>query len=374
MENIYDIIIVGAGSMGSSAAYYASLDNKKILLIDRDNPPHSYGSHHGQTRLIRHAYAEGASYVPLALQAQALWNELQDKTKKPIFLKTGVLSIAHKDSSFINNIISSAKEYHLELDVYDYSKLQSKYPMINVPNDYIGALEVNSGVLFCENAIETYIKLAIENGVDLLPNATVTNIHSNNDLVNVYIDDSIYVSKSVIVCAGAHSSELLNKLDLNLPIQASRATFAWYEADEAVYNEAVFPGFSIETDEGIYYGFPSINQEGLKVGKHYCEPMPIEKMHDFDEKDQKMLSDFIAKYFKGDITFKQGKQCIYTMSEDEAFIIDRHPNHHNIIIAAGFSGHGFKFASAIGLKLYQLTQGLSVKNIEAFKLERFGNN
>lgn len=140
MAEIYDLIVIGTGSVGSSTGYYAAKRGLSVLEIDSATPPHTNGSHHGETRMIRHAYGEGSSYVPLVLRAQELWNELKRDTQVDIFHQTGVLNIAPKQSSFLNNIITSAEKYELPIEVYDVSEARKKWPQFTMPDQFRAVL------------------------------------------------------------------------------------------------------------------------------------------------------------------------------------------------------------------------------------------
>lgn len=370
----YDVIIVGAGSMGAAAGYYLSKEGKKVLLIDAYNPPHTFGSHHGDTRLIRHAYGEGESYVPLALAAQKLWLSLEKEAGEEIFLNTGVLSIGDEESDFIKTVIKSAQNYKLPVEVLSATEIQKRYKGLNMPNDFIGCLETSSGILFCQKAIQAYLKLSLENGATLLTNSKVTAIETIGDRVQVVTNGKTYTANSLVVSAGGFSRSLLELLDLDLLIQPHRALFAWFDVKDDDYKASEFPGFSVELPEGIYYGFPNVNGEGLKVGRHEGTPINEGEYIPFgkQEGDGDEIQKFVKTYFKNAGELKYGKNCQYTMTPDEDFIIDTHPNASNIIIATGFSGHGFKFSSVVGKIISDLAiKGKTEHDISKFTIERF---
>lgn len=151
----YDLIIIGSGSVGSAAGYYATQAGLKVLMIDAHLPPHSEGSHHGDTRLIRHAYGEGERYVPLVLRAQTLWDELAALTEERIFERTGIINTGPANSTFLATVEESAKAYRLDVERLDANGIMARWPEISVPDDYIGLFEANSGVLHSETAIKT---------------------------------------------------------------------------------------------------------------------------------------------------------------------------------------------------------------------------
>ncbi|MDN4492830.1 N-methyl-L-tryptophan oxidase [Ureibacillus aquaedulcis] len=372
----YDVIVVGAGSMGMAAGYYLSLTGKKVLLLDSHNPPHDKGSHHGETRIIRHAYGEGEEYVPLALKAQELWHELEKETGSRFFLNTGVLNVGKETSSSIKNIISSSKRFSIPIEIMSADEIEDRWPGITVPSDFIGCYEPTSGVLRCEECIEAYRELAKLNGATILTNSRVTSITAKAGSVEVSTDSDSFTAHSLILTAGAWSNQLLSMLDLELPLNPVRKTFAWFDVDEEIYGENFFPAFAFDTPNGLYYGFPSIQKAGLKVGRHDggATINPDKAMTRFGEElgDQEDLTQFLTSFMPTTENLMYGKTCTYTLTPDEDFIVDLHPKYPNIAIAAGFSGHGFKFSSVIGKILSELIINRRTnENIDHFAIERF---
>ncbi|RAS80585.1 N-methyl-L-tryptophan oxidase [Priestia endophytica] len=372
----YDIIIIGAGSMGMAAGYYLAKSGKNTLLLDAFDPPHTEGSHHGETRIIRYAYGEGEKYVPLLLQSKKLWAELEKEWGQTLFTKTGVLTLGPKDSTFVQNVISSAKTYDLPLTVMTAKEVIEKWNGISVNEHLTGCFEPTSGVLHSERCIGAYRKLAEEEGATLLPYRKVINLTVCEERVTVETDNETFTSESLIVSGGAYSNELLSMLHLDLPLQPIRKTFAWFNSDEEIYNEREFPAFGFETEEGMYYGFPSINGAGLKVGRHDTgHPVdPNDPLKEFStyKEDEQDLTNFLKQFIVQEPSLKYGKTCLYTMTPDEDFIVGSHPNYPNVAIAAGFSGHGFKFSSAIGKALSELiTKGETEQDLSLFSLGRF---
>lgn len=372
----FDVAIVGAGSMGMAAGYFLARQGKNVVLIDAFDPPHHNASHHGETRIIRYAYGEGEQYVPLALRAKALWDELEQESGQRLFLETGVLNIGARDSSFINMLIASAEKHQLPIEILDSEQVRKRYPGVTIPDHFIACLESSSGVLKCEDAIGAYKTLAIKQGATLLCHHPVSHISLSNNQVTLEAKDKTIQAAKLIVCAGAWSEKLLKKMDLELPLTAIRKTFAWFDADSALYGEGVLPAFTFNTPEAIHYGFPSIDNAGLKLGRHDGPQQrqdPEQPISSFSrEHDSPDLTRFLQSYLPQVGSLKVGKTCMYTMTPDENFIIDTHPTHSHVVIAAGFSGHGFKFSSVVGEILGELAlTGTSRHNISPFSLSRF---
>lgn len=374
----YDHIIIGAGSMGMAAGYYLAREGKKTLLLDAFNPPHDRGSHHGETRLIRFAYGEGLRYVPFALRANELWEELGALTDKEIIRRVGVLNFTPKDEPYLANVIRSAEQFDISLEVLSAKEANARWKGLNLSDDMAAAFEPSSGVLMAGNIIEAYRELAVQAGASIRCNSRVVYVEPLGDSVKVKAEDGTeYRAGSIVLSVGAWAKQLLMDLDLPLPLAPIRKTFAWYEADASLYADSIFPGFTYQNGTAAFYGFPSIDGAGLKIGRHDLgdEVNPDEDKVPFGEVegDQEDLDAFLAAYMPKVGRIKYGKTCMYTMTPDSSFIIDVHPKHPNIAIVAGFSGHGFKFASAVGEALKDLaTSGKTKLDLSAFSIARFG--
>lgn len=367
----FDCIIVGAGSMGMAAAYFLTKVGKKVCAIDAFDPPHTHGSHHGETRIIRYAYGEGVEYVPLALRAATLWKQLEQQVKKPLLLQTGVVNIGDRDNPFIHNVMESAKKYNLPLEILNADETMKRWPGIKIGDNMIAAFEPTSGVLLVEDCVRAYKELAIHKGATLRIYEPVKHIDFGST-VKVTTSKDTYEANTCIVCAGAWTKKLLQQY--KLPLNPIRKTFAWFDAEEALYGEANFPAFSVELGDACYYGFPSINGAGFKIGRHDGGETidPDKPLREFDDSDAADLRQFIDTYMPKVGPLKEGKVCKYNMTPDEHFIIDFLPDKANVIVATGFSGHGFKFSSAIGEMLAQMViDGKPKLSNELFKLNRF---
>ena len=249
----YDLIIIGSGSVGAAAGYYARQAGLNVLMIDAHQPPHQEGSHHGSTRLIRHAYGEGERYVPLVLRAQQLWDEFAAASGEAVFERTGVINLGPADSDFLRNVASSAREFRLNIEEMDAQTVMTRWPEIRVPDDYRAIFEPASGILRSELAVETWIRLAREAGAAQLFNCPVSAIHHQPDGVTVETLDGEYSGKKLLISAGTWVTRLLPEL----PVQPIRKIFAWFQADGSYISKNNFPAFTGELPNGDqYYGFP----------------------------------------------------------------------------------------------------------------------
>lgn len=368
----YDLIIVGSGSVGAAAGCYAANSGLKVLMIDSAHPPHAQGSHHGDTRLMRHAYGEGEKYVPLILRAQVLWDALAEISGAKLFHRTGVINVGPAHSLFINNMKSSAVKYALPLEEMSATEVQARWPELVIPDDYIGLFESDAGVLKSEIAVETYLRLAKQGGAEQLFNCPVNNIQYQDDKVTVITDEGSYVGTKLLISAGTCVKKLLPEL----PITPVRKIFAWHQADGRYSENNRFPAFTAETPDGQqYYGFPSEENE-LKVARHsggqiISEPeqrLPFGRVAG----DGLEVFPFLREFLPGIGCCLHGAACSYDNTPDEDFIIDTLPGQDNTLIISGLSGHGFKFASVLGEIACQFALGKTFQfDLSAFSLSRF---
>lgn len=369
----YDLIIIGSGSVGAAAGYYATQADLNVLMIDAHLPPHTEGSHHGDTRLIRHAYGEGERYVPMVLRAQALWNALAEESGETVFEQTGVVNLGPAGSEFLANVARSARQYNLDVEQLDASAIMNRWPEIRVPEGYIGLFEANSGVLRSELAVKTWIRLAKEAGCAQLFNCPVTAISHHAEGATVQTPEGEFSASRLLVSAGTWVTRLLPEL----PIQPVRKVFSWFQADGRFSSQNHFPAFTGEMPNGDqFYGFPSEKDE-LKIGKHnggqlISRPEERTPFGTYAGDGSEAFS-FLRNFLPGIGGLLHGAACTYDNTPDEDFIIDTLPGHDNTLVITGLSGHGFKFAPVLGEIAAQFAQGISPQfDLAPFSLARLG--
>lgn len=357
-----------------SAGYELARREVKTLLIDAFDPPHTEGSHHGEPRLIRHAYSGDPAYIDMALRADVLWKEVEDRTGTELLVRSGVLSLADSVIYSFKDRLTEAERRKVRVERLDVDEIRRRWPALNIPNRFEAMYEPDAGYLYSERCVAAYRQLALAQGADLLVNTPVLNVSAREGSVTIHTKNGEYHGASVILSAGAWFESF--SPFIHLPIKAVRKVVGWFQSDPA-FNAGSFPGFTLGTQEGGYYGFPSIGGAGLKIGRHDTglEWKPGDKLLPFgsEERDEGDLRRVLTAYMPGASgRLLKGAVCKYEHSPDEDFIIDKHPFHSNVILAGGFSGHGFKFSSVVGEILADLVMdGRSRQNIKPFSLSRF---
>lgn len=369
---VYDLIVVGSGSVGAAAGWYATQAGLKVLMIDGAHPPHTQGSHHGETRLIRHAYGEGALYVPLVLRAQTLWDELEKQCGERIMHRCGVINLAPATSEFIRNVEQSAETYALPVEKLSGAEAKARWPQLTVPDDYTGIFEPQSGYLKSEVAIRHYIRLAEEAGCAQLFNCAVSAIEEQDGLQLVHTPEGPFKARKLLLSAGTWVKTLLPEL----PVTPVRKVFAWHQADGRYSENNKFPAFTVEmTDGSHFYGFPADNN-AIKIGRHdggqpITSPQQRKPFGTVADDGSELFS-FLRQVLPGVGVCLRGEACTYDNTSDEDFIIDTLPGSPDRLIITGLSGHGFKFASVLGEIAAGFAQNKTAEfDLSPFSLSRF---
>ncbi|ALS26000.1 methyltryptophan oxidase [Paenibacillus sp. 32O-W] len=347
----YDVLIVGAGSMGMSAGYYLAREGVRTLLIDAFDPPHESGSHHGEPRLIRHAYTGGPVYIELALAADRLWQELEAAAEEKLLERSGVLNMADPALRAFDRRIADAEAAGVMIEHLSAAEVGRRWPGIRLPDDYEGMYEPDAGYLYSERCVAAYKRLALAEGAELLSHTPVIRLEATGAGVAAHTHQGAYYADRLIVTAGAWFPAL--EPFVSLPIRPVRKTVGWFASREPLFEAGQFPGFTLASELGGFYGFPSIAGAGVKIGRHDggLPWEPGQEVKPFgsqpeDEGDLRRALDAYMPLAAGKLN--RGAVCKYELTPDRDFIIDRHPAYPHVWLAGGFSGHGFKFASVVG--------------------------
>src|SRR5688572_11905587 len=351
MRTSFDVIIAGLGAMGSAAAFHLSRSGQRVLGIDRFAPPHAFGSSHGQTRIIREAYFEHPTYVPLVQRAYVLWDELQRLAGVPLLNQTGGLMIGRPDSDVFRGAKLSADTHRLPHEVLTSEAVRKRFPALRPDADMAAILEPRAGILFPERCIAAHLSLAAQHGANLRIDEPILRWEESGEGVQVITTKGEYHASQFVISAGSWARELLP--GFKIPFTVERQVLYWFEPIdglESFYPERCPIHLWQFDDRRFFYGFPELGQ-GVKVACHhdgeFTSPDQIcrEVAPDEVESMRVILRRFLPT---ADGPLCSVTVCMYTNTPDEHFWIDRHPGCDRVLIASPCSGHGFKFASAIG--------------------------
>ncbi|OLS21111.1 MAG: Monomeric sarcosine oxidase [Candidatus Heimdallarchaeota archaeon LC_2] len=356
----FDVIVIGAGAMGSATTYYLAKSGKKVLLLEQFEFLHPKGSSHGESRIIRRAYPE-KHFADLMLHAYDLWNELERETMREIIKKTGGLDMGHKDNKDLNSLEEACKSLDINYEKLDAENLRIRFPNLIVPEDYAGIYQSDAGIINATQAVSMFQELARGYNAQLVDYSKVERINTENSKIEITANQIIYTASKLIITSGAWINSILALIGakIQLDVDIWKMTIAyWKVLDEVNFTPPKFPIFINWGDEA-YYGFPIAERENyIKIGPHYKSEIIQDVENKSLEPNQQVaekLSNYVSTRFRN-IESKpiDLQSCLYTMTSDENFIVDFHPDNPNIIIGAGFSGHGFKFTPLIGKMISQM--------------------
>lgn len=364
--------------MGSSAAYHLARRGQRVIGIDRFSPPHTLGSSHGRSRIIREAYFEHPSYVALVQRAYALWTELEHAAGgKTFFKRTGGLMIGPENGTVVAGTLQSAAAHRLPHELLSAGKLHRQYPAFAPLEDMVGVLDPNAGVLFPEPIIQAQLALAEHHGAELRRETQVQGWERTAQGLELRAGGETIVARQLIVAAGAWAAPLL--ADLALPLTVERQVLHWFDPVMApeYFAPKRMPVSMWQLHNGTqFYTMPDFG-DGVKIGVHHggatVTPDTVDRR--ISESEDAFTYDLLRRF----VPFAKGHPqeravCVYTNTPDHHFIIDRHPGDADILILSPCSGHGFKFASVVGeVAADLLTKGSSHFDLSPFVVGRFAS-
>ena len=372
----YDVIILGTGGVGSAATFHLARRGAKVLGLDRFPGGHDKGSSHGETRIIRKAYFEHPNYVPLLHRAYELWGDLEQRAAEKLYHEVGLIEIGPPDGVVVPGVLTSARQHQLRVDELTEQQVVERFPGLAMPAGCGAVFEQNAGYLMVERCVLAHLEQAAKCGAELRTGETILDWQATHRGVIVRTDKNSYSSQTLVITAGAWASDLLASLGIKLRVL--RKHLHWYACNDPSYRvDHGCPAFFFETPAGYFYGFPQIDERGVKVADHtggteISAPLVDDKLT--EPQDVRRVEQFLRNHLPGvSANPQQHAVCYYTMSPDEHFIVDRHPAHPNVVFAAGLSGHGFKFTSVLGEVLADLaSDGATVLPIEFLSCQRAG--
>jgi sarcosine oxidase len=376
-QRSYDSIVVGLGAMGSAAAYHLARRGARVLGLDAFAPGHTRGSSHGETRILRLSYFEHPDYVPLLRRAYELWRQLERESGESLLRLTGGIYLGPPDGELVSGARRSAEQHGLAHELLPAAGVRRRFPML-APTDAEGALyEPDAGMLFPERCIAAALRLAASHGAELRHESPVTAWRADATGVEVTTVAGTYRADQIVFTAGAWLGPLLGPLGGGaLPLRVERNVVFWFPPshDAALFDPNRFPVFIWETGAGHFYGLPHAGRPGVKVARHHTDRFgdPDSLDRTVRDADVDPVRRFLSVHIPAlDTAPHEGLVCLYTLTPDGHFVIDRHPEYERVVFASACSGHGFKFASVVGEILADLTlTGRATPAADFLRLDR----
>jgi len=363
------IAVIGLGATGSAALYQLARRGVHAIGIEQFELGHDRGSSHGPTRIIRPAHFENPAYGPLMRRAYTLWRELEKLANRKFLHLSGLIEIGSAAGTIVSGSLAAASDLPHEL--LNAETAMRRHPVFKLPKHFVAVWQPDGGFIEAGIAMAAYIHCATAAGATIRNAEKVLKIAPNRDGVRIKTDRDVIEADAAIVAAGPWLRSLMP--ELNLPLRVTRQVVGWFEP--ATLDPV--PAFILESEYGVHYGLPAYRRMGIKIAKHHHRDETVTP-ENYDmtvsATDEAAIRAPLAKYLPAAIGKLRGAQtCLYTMTPDETFVLDRMPRFPRVVIASPCSGHGFKFSPAIGEIVADLaTRGATGHDIARFRLQRFG--
>ena len=375
----YDVIIAGLGAMGSASAYHLAARGRRVLGLERFAPRHAMGSSHGDSRIIREMYFEHPLYVPLVQRAYELWRALERDADAELMRINGGLMIGPREGMLVAGTLRSATEHGLPYELLSPAEVRSRFPAFDVAGDFVAVFDPRAGFLHPQACVDAHLALAARSGAELRFEEPMLEWEPDGEGVRVRTSSGTYVADRLLLTAGGWARELLRGVDL--PLSVERQVTFWFDPPSADgrYEPERCPIYAWEHTPGyIGYGFPRL-EKGFKAalmhqGELAFHPDRIRRTVEGDEVAP--LRDALRQILPwvAESPVRGSAVCLFTNTPDGDFAIGFHPEHPQVLVSSPCSGHGFKFASAIGeLHAELLTEGRARFDLTPFRLDRFAS-
>jgi sarcosine oxidase len=373
----YDVVIAGLGAMGSATAYHLAKRGQRVLGVEQFSPGHTQGSSHGDSRIIREQYFEHPQYVPLVQRAYILWRELEKETGGHLMSIHGGLMMGPRESTVVAGTIRSAVEHGLSYELLSAAEIHARFPAFKPRAETVGVFDPHGGILDPDACNRAHLDLARRYGAHLNFGEAVTGWTAHDDHVEIRTRFTTYSARYLVLAAGSWTRQLLG--DLPAPLIVERQVLFWFDVprDRQGFARDHFPIYAFQfSPETFCYGFPRMLR-GAKAaimhrGERYSSPEQVRRTIDPSEVEplREALRPILPDL--ADAPLKESAVCLFTDTPDGDFLVDRHPEHPNVLISSPCSGHGFKFASAIGeVHADLIMKGSSRFDLSPFSLKRF---
>ena len=380
MAQRFDAIVIGAGGIGSAAAYYLAKAGQRVLLLEQFELNHQQGSSYGDSRIIRYTY-DHPIYINLMRAAYPLWLALQAEAAEQLYVKTGGLDFGPPEASTFQALKASMDAAELDYEYLSQEDIHQRYPQFVLKDGMAGLFHTDSGLLRASRCVLALHRLAQTRGATILERTPVVKITPSANGVEVQTDKETFRCERIVLTVGGWAKRLLAEQGIDLPLTIMPCQLGFFQPDnDADFEPGTFPVFlaHMNGDYGeMPYGIPHKDPGiGVKISTFYgwdTVNTPDEVDYTPSQEWTEKIRDFACQYIPGAAgRLISTRRCLYTLTPDKHFIVDQHPNYPQVVIGAGFSGHGFKFTTLMGRILANLAvNGDTPYDISLFKVTRF---
>ena len=374
----FDIGVIGLGAMGSACVHALATRGVRAIAFDQLSPPHTMGSTHGHTRIIREAYYEHPLYVPLVRRSYELWEQLQHESGAQLMLQTGGLMVGPERGPLFRGAFESARTHGVDHEILDASAISNRFPAYRPRADRVGLLERRAGMLFPERCISALQSVARQRGAELHTDERVERWRVGRR-ITVDTPAGTHEVDRLIVAAGPWLPGLTASLGVKIPLEIERQLSHWFEPEDpgaTRYDATQCPVALWEMPDGDVFATLPNEGHGVKCGMHHAgsstSPEVVNRI--VSQGENAVARELLETVMPGaGGRLLDARVCLYTNTPDRHFIIDWLEG-QRVLVLSPCSGHGFKFATAIGEIAAQLVlEEKAWLDLKPFSLSRFAS-
>jgi sarcosine oxidase len=371
----YDVVVVGLGALGSSAAMHLARRGKRVLGLERFELGHRRGASHDSSRILRHSYHTPA-YVRLTQEAYADWAALERWSGEQLVTVTGGLDLFPPDPAIaMVDYTSSLTDVGIPFELLDVAEIGRRWPQFSLPSGTVGLYQERGAIVPAARTTALMQKLAVAAGAELRGSTQVLALSDSGGRVEVELEGARLTADRVVVCADAWTNEVLAGIDVRLPLETT--------LEQATYFAPLRPGsfaphhlpLWIWMDDPSFYGFPCYGEPTVKAAQDCGGPVidtsdPLSRTTDPDPEMLERMASFMRRLLPESGDPVRSIRCQYTLTPDRDFVLATVPGHEAVSVGLG-AAHAFKFAPTFGRILADIaTSGTSFSDISAFRLDR----
>ncbi len=367
-----DVVVIGLGALGSAAAWACARRGARVVGLEQFALGHERGASQDHSRIIRLSY-HTPGYVRLAKAAYPAWDLLAEDTGEVVVERTGGLDLFPAGAAIaIDDYTASMDAEGVPYEVLGGAEVRARWPVWSgLADDVTAVFQAETGFVAASRAVAALQRGAVDHGADLRERSPVTDLRIEDGTVVVTTPTGTVRAAHAVVAADAWTNQVLAPLGRQLPLTVLREQVTWYEVDAAArFTAEAYPVW-IWMDDPSWYGFPAM--DGAIKAAQDCGGSPVDpdtRTFAPDPAIEAALGDFLRAQLPGVGAVRSSKTCLYTLTPDRDFVLDRLPEAPEVLVALG-AAHSFKFAAWFGLTLAELAlDGAARADLSPFGLDR----
>jgi sarcosine oxidase len=368
-----DVAVIGVGSVGSMASWQLAARGLRVVGIDRFTIPGPFSAYAGESRVFRMVYAEGGHYTPLLQRARDLWRELEAACGTTLLTITSVVTIMDHDHPDHAALLRAGRDRGLAFEVVTGDEARRRLPQHLIRDGDVALFDPEGGYVFSERAVFSAVRLARRHGASFLGNRKVTALERHRDRWLVRTDQEEVRAPRVLIATGTGAGPVCAALGTHLAVLPQVLT--WFPIADPGLRRGGQHVFIRSSRDAQFYGFPSVDGWTMKVAAsiYLDEVASTARPLTWDPRHLDTVRSWVGTFLP-DLVPEPVRTvvCADGYTVDETGLLGGVPGLDGVVVAVGFSGHGFKMAASLGAVAAELiAEGTSATDVSFMDPGRF---